>query len=465
VNLRTAQQFKFRPSVTVHLAQTMTFLQLSTAELEDTLTAELANNPALEIVTNGRCLNCGRRLRGSSCLLCDRPPAGSNDPIVSLAARTSQHVDDAARETAELAAPEPLAEYILRQIAPAMSTSDRPVAIYLLNRLDEHGFLLETPAEISEILQIPSGRVTAVLNLIQRADPPGIGARDVPESLLLQLESLEGNGQPNNLVRTMIADHWAELGQHDLKHLTRELLVSFSEIEAAILYIRRNLTPYPAQAYWGSRRGPSSAYTATYQEPDALIHGPTNGPDGPLTIEVFSPVAGWLCVNTALKTAIHECRENEREQLQQSIERAQMIIRCVQQRNRTLCRLLEVIAREQRGFILGRQSDLRPLTRARLAEQLGLHESTMSRAVADKMVALPGGHVVPLAQFFDQSLVVRQALKSIVATEEKPLSDDEIAQRLSLQGFSVARRTVAKYRAIEGIPSAVERARIKRARK
>jgi RNA polymerase sigma-54 factor len=137
----------------------------------------------------------------------------------------------------------------------------------------------------------------------------------------------------------------------------------------------------------------------------------------------------------------------------------------VQQRNRTLCRLLEVIAREQRQFILGRQSDLKPLTRADLAEQLGLHESTVSRAVADKMVALPGGHVVPLAQFFDQSLAVRQALKSVVAAEEKPLSDDEIAQRLSRQGFSVARRTVAKYRAIEGISSAVERARTKRTRK
>ena len=211
MNLSAAQQFKLRPSVTAHLAQTMTFLQLPTAELEDTLTAELANNPALELVTAGRCLNCGRRLRGSSCPICNRPPAGSTDPVVSLTARTSRRENDAAYETAELAAPEPLADYILRQIAPALSTSDRPVAIYLLNRLDEHGFLLETPVESSEILQIPIGRVTSVLNLIQHADPPGIGARDVPESLLLQLESLEDNGQPNNLIRTMIADHWAEL--------------------------------------------------------------------------------------------------------------------------------------------------------------------------------------------------------------------------------------------------------------
>jgi RNA polymerase sigma-54 factor len=331
--LSAAQQFKLLPSVTAQLAQTMTFLQLPTAELEDALTAELANNPALELVTAGRCLNCGRRLKGSSCPICIRPPAGSADPVVSLTARTSQRENDAARETAELAAPEPLAEYILRQIAPALDMSDRPVAVYLLNRLDEHGFLPETPAASSEILQVPIGRVTAVLNLIQHADPPGIGARDVQESLLLQLESLEDEGQPADLIRTLIADHWAELGQHDLKHIAHERHVSSDDIEAAIRFIRRNLTPYPAQAYWGSRRGPPSANTAPYQAPDALIHGPADGSDGPLTIEVLSPVAGWLCVNAALKTALHECRENECEQLQQSIERAQMIIRSVQQRN------------------------------------------------------------------------------------------------------------------------------------
>jgi RNA polymerase sigma-54 factor len=124
-----------------------------------------------------------------------------------------------------------------------------------------------------------------------------------------------------------------------------------------------------------------------------------------------------------------------------------------------------VIAREQRQFILGRKSDLKPLTRAGLAEQLGLHESTVSRAVADKLVALPGGRIISLAQFFDQSLAVRQALKAVVATEDKPLSDDEIAQRLGEQGFPVARRTVTKYRAMEGISSAVERARTKHTHK
>lgn len=454
-----SQQFKLRPSVTVHLAQTMTFLQLPTAELEAMLTAELANNPALELITDGRCLNCGRRLRGSSCLLCDRPLAGSNDPIVSLTARASHHENDTAREAVELAAPETLAEFVLRQIAPALSTSDRPVAIYLLNRLDEHGFLLETPTESAEFLQIPIERVTSVLNLIERADPPGIGARDVQESLLLQLESLEDEGQPHDLIRALIADHWAALGRHDLKHMALRLRVSSDEIAAAIIFMRRNLTPYPAQAYWGSRRGPSSSEAMAYQAPDAIIHGPVNRHDGPLIIELFSPVAGWLCVNAALKTSLHECIENEHEQLQQSIERAQLIIRCVQQRNHTLRRLLEVLAREQRQFIMGRKSDLRPMTRAGLAQQLGLHESTVSRAVADKSVALPSGHIVPLAQFFDHSLAVRQALKSIVATEQQPLSDDEIAQRLREQGFPVARRTVAKYRALERISSVSNRIR------
>lgn len=94
---------------------------------------------------------------------------------------------------------------------------------------------------------------------------------------------------------------------------------------------------------------------------------------------------------------------------------------------------------------------LHPLTRASLAEELGVHESTISRAVSNKAVQMPNGHIIPLAKFFDRSLQVRTALKQIIQEETTPLSDNEISGLLNEQGFSVARRTVAKYRAMEGI--------------
>ncbi len=114
-------------------------------------------------------------------------------------------------------------------------------------------------------------------------------------------------------------------------------------------------------------------------------------------------------------------------------------------------RLMEDLVGNQRDFILEGDRHLQPMTRAKLAERLGVHESTISRAVANKGVALPDGRIIPLARFFDRSLSVRDRMKEIVKSEKKPLTDDQIAAALRRQGVKIARRTVAKYRTIEGI--------------
>jgi len=146
------------------------------------------------------------------------------------------------------------------------------------------------------------------------------------------------------------------------------------------------------------------------------------------------------------------------------VERATLITKCVQQRNHTMRRLMALIAAEQRDFILGGDGDLRPLTRARVAKALGVHESTISRAVAGKFAALPNGRIVPLARFFDRSLSVRDRVRCLVETETRPMTDDEIAAALGDEGIRVARRTVAKYRNMLGILPANVRARVGRLR-
>ncbi len=112
---------------------------------------------------------------------------------------------------------------------------------------------------------------------------------------------------------------------------------------------------------------------------------------------------------------------------------------------------MQVLAVLQREFILKGDAHIKPITRSRLAEELSVHESTVSRAVAGKSVQLPSGKIVPLSQFFDRSLHVRTALKKIVDGEKKPLSDSKLAKLLAKQGYNIARRTVAKYRNMEGI--------------
>jgi RNA polymerase sigma-54 factor len=109
------------------------------------------------------------------------------------------------------------------------------------------------------------------------------------------------------------------------------------------------------------------------------------------------------------------------------------------------------LAVKQREFILHGDMHLHPQTRASLAEELEVHESTISRAVSNKSVQMPNGHIIPLSKFFDRSLQVRTALKQIIEEEKSPLSDSAISELLDEQGYSVARRTVAKYRAMEGI--------------
>ena len=301
-----------------------------------------------------------------------------------------------------------------------------------------------------------------VLALIQRADPPGVGARTPAESLLIQLDTL-AEGAPErlvNLARLLITDHFEALARREYARIARALQVPISRVNQAAIFIQRNLTPYPARAFWGEGRLPDPN-EAVYREPDMIISQPRRGAG--LLVEVLTPLAGWLRVNPVFKSALTDCESAaERDRWGQAVERATLMTKCLQQRNATLQRLMEIIAVEQRDFILGHDGDLRALTRARIARALGVHESTISRAVAGKSVALPSGRIVPLAKFFDRSLSVRDRVRVIVENAPRPLTDDEIAAFLAGAGVHIARRTVAKYRNMLGILPAHLRGRAAR---
>jgi len=456
-----------RQTATAHLAQTMTLLALGGDELDENVRAEL-DNPALEVVDDHRCRACGRPVqRPGHCAVC-ADQGLSDDPIVFLSPRGWSFGGETPEEQGDrealLATPEKLPEHLLRQIGPELTLEERPIAAHLIFSLDEDGLLREHPAELADRLGKPLSLVRRVLDLLQRSDPPGVGAATPLECLLIQTEVLRSLGDKPvpPLAEPIISSHFKLLGRHEYGQIARLMGVHRSEVEQAALFIRRNLTPYPARAFSGDRRWGASTPNERYYNPDVTIALHPSGHSGPLVVEVSTPTSGWLKVSPEFREALRSCPDSERDEWDRHYQRAVLFAKCLQQRNNTMRRLLDVIAKTQRKFILHGDRHLTPMTRNWVSVQLGVHESTISRAVAGKTVALPGGRIVPMEKFFDRSLSVREIIKDLIAAEcpTKPLTDEAIVAGLVQKNIRIARRTVAKYRAAEGILPAAMRSRM-----
>jgi RNA polymerase sigma-54 factor len=198
-------------------------------------------------------------------------------------------------------------------------------------------------------------------------------------------------------------------------------------------------------------RSKSEPAPGVYHDPDVIISLLNDKPDSPLVVEILLPIMGTLQVSRMFREAIKRAPADRVEEWKSDLERASLLVKCLRQRNHTMVRMMQHLAAHQREFILEGDAQLKPMTRAKMAKELEVHESTISRAVSDKTVQLTNGRIIPLATFFDRSLHIRAVLKEIIAQETKPLSDSQVKKILAEKGHKVARRTVAKYRAMEGI--------------
>ncbi len=456
------QAHELRTLTTAHLAQTMSLLALNIEELGEKINGLLAENPALELDEARRCPQCLRPLQGDGpCPVCSQPGPDSTEPVVFLShrwerpayapagglpAEEAPALDEYASQERDLAA------YILQQLAPSLRPEERPLAAHILTSLDEDGLLTVPPLEIARYHHVPLARVESLLSRIQRCDPPGAGASTPKEALLIQLESLSESRAVPPLARRAIEEHLEHLGRYQIHELAAALGVSEEETASLVEFIRENLNPYPARGHWGDWHQGAPAPPAVYRRPDALIRlASPEDRESPLVVEILSPLRGQLRLNPLFRRALFDADKSRRPAWQKDLERARLLIKCLGQRNQALAQLLRYLAREQRQFILHGDLHLKPVTRAQVAAFLGVHESTISRAVAGKTVQLPNRRIIPLERFFDRSLPVRAALRHIVAQEGKPLSDSQLAARLNTLGYAVARRTVAKYRQMEGI--------------
>lgn len=449
------------PMTSAHIAQTMTLLYMTSTELQQTIDVELSKNPALELINERRCPMCGRKLPPEGpCNICSQPKTlDPNETIIFVSPRDDFFTYTGSGSASVEDYPEDpfssiqldLPTYVLQQVAPELAVDEREIAAMILTNLDEDGLLAIHIAEICRYFHVPPSKVESVLVKIQHCDPVGVAARNVKEALLAQIDYLSDSGEVPEFVRRVISEDFEALSKHQYSELARKLGTTVQKIKQVSIFISDNLNPYPARANWGTVRNPNDNKPDVFNQPDILIYYLNNKPGNPLIIEIITPSRGTLRINPLFKRALKEQPGEKQEEWKKDIDKASLLIKCIQQRNNTMQQLMERLVAIQKSFIIQGETFLVPLTRAQIAAELEVHESTISRAVANKTVQLPNKKIIPMALFFDRSLAVRAILRDMIENEPHPLNDTELQDQLERQGISVARRTVAKYRAMEGI--------------
>jgi RNA polymerase sigma-54 factor len=250
------------------------------------------------------------------------------------------------------------------------------------------------------------------------------------------------------LALQLVESHLDDLAKHRFTPIANELGVETAEVEEAWGFIRSELNPHPLLSSDGGPIHRGSWSVPGNIVPDVIISESEDG----FNVEMVESRRFSLSVNSMYRRLLAEAdnlplSQDEREHVREYVSRARLFIANIAQRRQTMQKITECLVDCQADFLRHGVRHLKPLTRSTLAELVGLHESTVSRATASKYVLLPNGQVMPFHDFFKASLSVKDLITEMVATETEPLTDQEIATRLRERGYDVARRTVAKYRA------------------
>ena len=314
--------------------------------------------------------------------------------------------------------------------------------------------------------------------VIQDVAPVGVGARSLAECLHLQADFLRRSGEdvPDH-VGYLIDNHLDDLGAHKFGKLARQLGVTPADIEVARDFIRDRLNPHPMQT--SEARSWGTPTDSPLVSPDIIVRIDHNED---LLVEVVDSRYNYLRMNGVYSDLLARISRHatvstkqdddeglddevadeaakamdggERDHVRQYTNRARLFMSNIAQRRETLLKLSKVVCELQQDFLRGGVRNLKPLTRALVAQQVGVHESTVSRATANKYVMLPNQKVIPYSDFFRPSLSTKDVIKEIIEQQEasgKSITDREICDLLLDEGIRIARRTVAKYRSELGI--------------
>jgi len=343
-----------------------------------------------------------------------------------------------------------------------LSDTDRVIGMALIDEIDHDGYLLDSVESIFTDLQeslpeLECDEVYAMLHLIQHLDPIGSGAQDLAECLHIQLNLLPPDTPLLQQVRQVISDHIEALGKRDLTTIEKKLHLSSEELHHIIELIQ-SLNPRPGAQMTDSE--------TQYVIPDVSVvkHKDT------WQIELNTEVAPKLRINSLYSNLIKRADNSpQNDYLRSQLQEARWFIKSLQSRNETLLRVSSAIIDQQISFLEQGPEAMKPLVLKDIAEQLELHESTVSRVTTNKYLHTPRG-IFELKYFFSSHVgtaddgmysatAIRAMLKKLIQGENpaKPLSDSKLAKTLDEKGIKVARRTIAKYREAMNIPPSNER--------
>lgn len=471
VTLRLGQHLTMTPA----LQQAIRLLQLSTLDLSQEIQQILDSNPLLEREDDGLAAADGeapqesQEPRDGDQIPTELPVDADWDDIYagSAAPATPSGADsaDSAWEYRQSILHETpnLHDHLLWQAGLSrFNDTEETIAAHLIDLVDDDGYLQDWEglvARLTESLAVTRQQIEAVLAVVQAFDPPGVGARDLAECLRLQLDQLTERGAGTELARTLVATHMDMLAHRDLEGLAQQTGTTREAVQQAIQLIQ-SLNPRPGS--------PFSNHEDGYVVPEVLV----NKSEGQWVVSLNSDALPRLRINPVYQSMIRRAdRSDDQVYLKNNLQEARYFLNSMRSRNETLLRVAQCIVEEQRPFLEYGEEAMRPLVLRDVAERLGVHESTVSRATSNKYMLTPRG-LYELKYFFSSGVgtthggtvsatAIQAMIRRLVQNEipSRPLSDSRLTQLLLEEGIKVARRTVAKYREAVNIPPSHERRR------
>ncbi len=453
--LQQVQRLSLQQTLSPQLQQSLHLLQVPALELNQLVHEELQQNPLLEELPK------------------DEPPrlevesdkkTETGDVEFDKEFETLAKIDDDWREnyrqtnavrrrTAEqdeqrqqffdsIAQPESLQQHLLSQLD--LTGEEHKVAEYVIGSINDDGYLLTPVEELSISAGIPLTQLQAALDLVQTFHPVGVGARNLRECLLIQLRRL---GKTDSIEAKVVAEHLDDLGRKRYPEIVRSLDLTLEQVQAIADFIA-TLEPKPGRMF--------SAEQQHYVAADVTVSATENGYEISLNDEQIP----HLRISDAYKELMagSEKTAEVKNYIREKINAGKFLIKSIQQRQQTIANIAKVIVDRQREFLDSGRAHLKPLTMAEVAKVVGVHETTVSRAVANKYIQTPQG-LFEMRYFFTSGFAttsggalsntsVKDHLAQIVANENpnQPLSDQELVALLKEKGIPIARRTIAKYR-------------------